>query len=205
MKSGIYYILNIGANKIYVGSSSDVNKRKNEHFTTLRNNKHPNSYLQQAYNKYGEDKFIFGILQIIDVELLIEKEQHWMDYFQSHNPKYGYNIVPFADRHALSEETKAKMSAAKKGVAPHPMTNEGKVKNGEKTKLRWQNGGYKLAVLKRTGLVPWNKGKSATEQAKTNQSKSHLGNKASDETKEKMRQSQIKAWEKRKQNKNNNI
>ena len=56
---GIYQIKNIINNKSYIGQSTDINKRIAKHKASLRHNKHNNSHLQNAYNKYGEDKFVF--------------------------------------------------------------------------------------------------------------------------------------------------
>jgi group I intron endonuclease len=50
---GIYKITNIVTNKLYVGSSIDIKRRKYEHIRLLKNNKHNNIHLQNAYNKYG--------------------------------------------------------------------------------------------------------------------------------------------------------
>lgn len=59
---GIYVITNTVNNKIYIGKSINLRKRKNEHFNKLRQNKHENSKLQRAFNKYGEENFTFTTL-----------------------------------------------------------------------------------------------------------------------------------------------
>ena len=56
--SGIYKIVNKINGKYYVGSSKDViNYRWIHHKRALRSNRHKNDYLQNAWNKYGEDNF----------------------------------------------------------------------------------------------------------------------------------------------------
>jgi hypothetical protein len=94
---GIYKILNTVTNKVYIGSTFDFKTRKRIHLKDLRNNKHHSKYLQNSYNKYGEDIFVFEILEIIeDNSNLLIKEQYWINYFQSFDEKKGYNILKFA-------------------------------------------------------------------------------------------------------------
>lgn len=63
---GIYSIKNVKNNKIYIGSSNNIEKRIKDHFRNLKNNKHSNQYLQNAYNKYGNESFIFEILEVFE-------------------------------------------------------------------------------------------------------------------------------------------
>ena len=37
--------------------TTNFSRRKNEHFSALQNNSHPNNKLQSAYNKYGKENF----------------------------------------------------------------------------------------------------------------------------------------------------
>lgn len=91
-KSGIYMILNTWNNKCYIGSSKNLRKRKYEHFNCLRKNKHHSQHLQSSYNKYGENSFVFIILEECEVENLIEREIFWINLKNSLDPKCGYNI-----------------------------------------------------------------------------------------------------------------
>lgn len=90
MKSGIYKIINPTNNKIYVGSSMDLDKRQFSHFNKLKLNNHANIHLQRAYNIAHCD-FIFEILEYCDKSILIEREQYYIDLL---NPQY--NINPLA-------------------------------------------------------------------------------------------------------------
>lgn len=63
MKSGIYYIRNSQTNKLYIGSSKDIDKRFRQHKNALKNGKHINIHLQRAYNLYGESSFEYGIME----------------------------------------------------------------------------------------------------------------------------------------------
>jgi group I intron endonuclease len=59
---GIYTITNLLDGRYYVGSSLDLTKRLTSHKTKLKNNKHINKYLQNAWNKYGEANFKFEVI-----------------------------------------------------------------------------------------------------------------------------------------------
>ena len=79
MKAGIYRIINSSNGKCYVGSSIDINRRRLEHFSTLSHNRHVNNHLQNAYNKYGKDSFIFEVIENLEItdnikEDLLERE-----------------------------------------------------------------------------------------------------------------------------------
>lgn len=135
MPSGIYKILNKANNKFYIGSSDFIRRRWREHIVLLNSNKHYNSYLQNAWNKYGENTFEFSVIEYCDSKILIQKEQFWLDWFKPYDENIGYNISFVAGncsgvkhspefgqkvrerrlgtRH--TEETKAKMSKAHKG------------------------------------------------------------------------------------------
>lgn len=94
MKSGIYTITCIPNNKMYVGYASDLERRKIDHYAVLRNNKHCNTYLQNAYNKYGGDNIIFEELVECPEHLLVSEEHYWATILKTHNKKYGFNIKP---------------------------------------------------------------------------------------------------------------
>lgn len=65
----------------------------------MKNNKHYNPYLQNAWNKYGEENFVFEIIEIVENEnILRNREQHYIDIFNSSNRNFGYNISQYAER-----------------------------------------------------------------------------------------------------------
>ena len=80
---GIYKITNIVNDKIYVGQSIAIKQRWSQHKAELRKNKHGNCHLQKAWNKYGEEKFKFSVLEYLDTDIskdfLTEREQYWID------------------------------------------------------------------------------------------------------------------------------
>lgn len=88
---GVYIIINNMNQKIYVGSSNDLKRRRREHFSRLRINEHNNLHLQRSFNKYGEDSFTFEILEHSSENKRIELEQYYIDYFETYEYKLGYN------------------------------------------------------------------------------------------------------------------
>lgn len=119
--AAIYCIKNTTNGKRYIGSTVDVNDRWRKHKKLLSQNRHHSLHLQSAWNLYGEESFEFLIIEECEPikEILLEREQHWMDFHDSHNDVSGYNISPTAGSRLgakHSEETKKKMSDAKTGV-----------------------------------------------------------------------------------------
>lgn len=84
---GIYTIINLINNKIYIGSSCNLKKRKGSHIRLLNKGKHFNSYLQRSWNKYGKDSFNFEIVHICDRSKLLDREQYCLDIFK---PEYNW-------------------------------------------------------------------------------------------------------------------
>ena len=110
--SGIYRILNLADGKQYVGSSSNVEKRWNKHKLDLCNNKHHSQYLQNSWNKYGADSFVFELLWKCEPEECLYEEQIALNYI-----KCEYNTLIVAGSSLgikRSEETRAKIGAANK-------------------------------------------------------------------------------------------
>lgn len=104
----IYKIENSLNNDFYIGSTSNLKKRYYTHLYDIRKNKNTCAKLIRASNKYGEQNFIFGIIEKCDVNKLLEREQYYLDKL---NPKY--NIAKIAGSNLgikRTEETKLKKS-----------------------------------------------------------------------------------------------
>ncbi len=93
-KSGVYCIENIVNHKKYIGQSIDVNDRWGRHINELKHNRHHNDYLQKSWNKYTENNFNFYILEYCDIDSLDKKEIHWINFYNTENENYGYNLKP---------------------------------------------------------------------------------------------------------------
>lgn len=79
MKSGVYLIAY--PTGVYVGSSLDVEERHYFHVWHLRRGDHANKHLQNAWRKYGEDAFVFEVIQRVRGEHLRAVEQAYLDYY----------------------------------------------------------------------------------------------------------------------------
>lgn len=117
--SGIYQILCVPTGKVYVGSAKNIAHRWNVHKKRLRANRHENTYLQAAWNKYGADAFTFQVIESVDECALLVREQYWMDNLQSCNRDRGFNIstragAPMAGR-KHTPETLQRLSQANTG------------------------------------------------------------------------------------------
>jgi group I intron endonuclease len=114
--SGIYQIKNLINNKIYIGSTINLKQRFNDHKKLLRHNKHPNKHLQSSWIKHGEINFLFEMIEKVDVDLLLNREQHYIDLYSANDKNNGYNLSKIAGNtlgYKFSEESKIKMSMAK--------------------------------------------------------------------------------------------
>lgn len=94
MKIGIYKITNLKNGKFYIGSSKDTDRRWWEHMNELNKNVHINKKLQNAWNFYGKDNFKFEVIEELnDEQILLEREQYYLDAFQPYRNNIGYNIA----------------------------------------------------------------------------------------------------------------
>lgn len=94
---GIYKITNKINNKIYIGQSQHCLDRWSQHKYCSKN---PNDFrtyehLYRSMRKYGIENFIFEIIEELpfDNQLLIQREQFWIDYYDTLNYQKGYNEV----------------------------------------------------------------------------------------------------------------
>ena len=112
MSCGIYKIVNIKNNKIYIGSSINLDNREYKHFWMLGKNIHDNNYLQHSYNKYGKDTFCFDIVEFCLPEQLIVKENFYINKYKSNDLSYGYNLATVNEfrRNTYNDEVKIKLS-----------------------------------------------------------------------------------------------
>lgn len=151
---GIYIIRHTVSEKRYVGSSANVSLRIRCHKNDLNNKKHPNKYLQRAWNKYGKEAFEFKIIEVLSSQCnLLKREQFYIDLYKSHIT--GYNARAKADMGAGSIGPKMKIAlraAAKKQWAD-PLkreiilkslrNEETKTKKSNAHKALWLNPEYK--------------------------------------------------------------
>ena len=78
MSCGIYKIQNLINNKIYIGQSIEIERRWQKHLTA-----NDNFLIHKALKKYGKENFIFSIVEECDQSQLDEREQYWIQYYNS--------------------------------------------------------------------------------------------------------------------------
>lgn len=157
-KKGIYSITNSMNNKKYIGSTAkSFISRFTQHVSKLRLNKHHCSHLQFAWNKYGEDMFIFAIEEVLEnTDNILDKEAEYIEKYNSYYTGYNSNPNPNTS----------------------PMYNENSREKSSRThKQQWENlqksmteEEYKAFIQKRYasryGIEPINKGKQVSEEVR---------------------------------------
>jgi group I intron endonuclease len=112
-KCGVYRITNLTNSKFYIGSSNNLSTRFRVYFNVnqlIRSN----MYIYKAILKYGYSKFSLDIIEYCEPNLLISREQYYLDLL-----KPEYNILKNA--HSFlgfkhSDETRIIMSIKKRGI-----------------------------------------------------------------------------------------
>lgn len=116
----IYQITNMVNSKYYIGSAQSYERRVWQHKYDLKKGIHKNPRLQAAWNKYGEEAFVFEVLETIPEN---EDQLAWENrYLHVHVGKpecYNINRDAEAPRigQFLSEESKLKLSINRTGKA----------------------------------------------------------------------------------------
>lgn len=178
LNSGVYEICCLVNGKVYVGSTQNLKGRKWSHFYALKKNKHQNRHLQRAFNKYGEDAFLFSVLKFCPIGNLLKCEQYYIDKLAAFGR--GFNQRPQAasnrgNKH--SQKTKEKMSSVHKGCFHTEET---------KRRLREINIGKTHSDETRQKLSEINIGKTHSDETKKKMSDSHKGKVLSNEGKKKV-------------------
>jgi group I intron endonuclease len=110
-KSGVYHLINIINSKSYVGSSVDLSRRFRIYYSLNSLERKLNkgsSAIYSALLKYGYSNFSLNILEYCEPNVLITREQYYIDLL-----KPEYNILKIAGNKLgfkHSEATKTKMS-----------------------------------------------------------------------------------------------
>lgn len=116
---GVYCIVHTRSGRIYIGSSNAIGERWGSHRSCLRRGVHKNLRLQRAWDKHGEDAFVFDILERVESrDQLVPREKAWLTRTNSWNPEVGYNLTGGANgagNHRTPEQ-RAAQSARMKGV-----------------------------------------------------------------------------------------
>lgn len=181
-KSGVYIIRNLIDNRVYIGSTKSLYQRYCQHLRRLSNGNHPSIYLSNFCKKHGIYEFVFEIIELCDSGILLSREQHWIDFYQSYKREYGFNSAKIAKNNSgfkLSEDAKLKISMLHKGKK---LSRE-HIDKIKATRKRGKQGpsGYRHTEETKLKISKNSKG-----------NKNNLGRKFSDDTKKKMSETQKK-------------
>lgn len=150
-KSGVYQIRNLTDGKVYVGSTKEFKTRKSSHQRTLRKGTHHNKHLLSAFQKYGEENFIFEVLEVVEGDRAVysQVEQKYIDQYLD-NWEQCYNF----DKKAVSsprrvfsktpEESKFQLSESlKESWADDDKRRE---KTSQQMKQLWEDSNHRQAM-----------------------------------------------------------
>ena len=116
---GIYKIENLVNGKIYIGKSVDIYRRWRKHKTLLNTKSHYNKHLQHAWDIFGEDNFQFSIIEqcVQDNDVLSAKEIYYIEFYNSNNSDFGYNMTNGGDGTFGLKLSEAQRKAASERVS----------------------------------------------------------------------------------------
>lgn len=141
MTCGIYQIKNKITGDIYIGSSSNVEKRLNEHRRKLLLNLHHSIILQRSYNKYGLVNFEFSLICKCDLILKLYIEQL---YLESMRPYFNTSLSSSAPMQGRKHSDKTKLLFKQREIRKGKDSPSYGKKWTEKTRIK--------SIKSRTGL-----------------------------------------------------
>lgn len=179
----IYAIINIIDDKLYVGQAADKDYRWREHRKQLRGFYHHNLYLQHAWSKYGEQSFIFVVLEVLDdISKLNDRESHWARILSA-----DYNIALAGQGmrgYKHTDQARLNMSKSHKGKSFH--TEERKRLLSEQMKGNKLNLGSKQSAERIEARAKLHRGKPKSAEHKAKIAAGNRGKIVSEETRRKM-------------------
>lgn len=169
---GIYCIENTITKQKYIGRSVNIKHRWNCHKNELKRNSHDNWKLQESWNRYGEDKFMFYILEECEKHLLDEKEIYYINILRAHITNGGFNLDSGGQRSGrkrCNETLEIQSNALKQSYKDNPKRKEIQSAHAYK---QWSNPKIKAKIMgKNNGMY----GKTHSEEAKQKIRQSQLG------------------------------
>lgn len=108
-------------NKRYIGQTiNNFKYRKMQHIDCMKNYRDISPHFYRSLRKYGLNNFKWYIIDTADNQNdLNNKESFWIEFFQTTNPKFGYNLKGGGAYPFLTDEVKYKIGKAQKGKLNH--------------------------------------------------------------------------------------
>lgn len=115
-----YRITNKINNKVYIGITEKTpEERWKQHQKALVKNKHPNWKLQEDWNSFSKDNFIFEVIEVLDCETIEIGYQKEYELIQEYNGE-KYNILVGGQLNPMyTPEVKEKMTRTKQSQVPN--------------------------------------------------------------------------------------
>ncbi len=107
---GIYIINSDVDSRSYIGSTRCFWTRFRRHRSALNRGTAGSYRLQQFVNQHGIGSLAFQMLEVCEPEVLVKREQHFLDLYRSYLPKLGFNICHFAESTHGSKLTDKQLS-----------------------------------------------------------------------------------------------
>lgn len=124
----IYEAKNIINEKRYIGQTQHtLEHRKRQHLATSKRDVSVSQHFYSAIRQYGDDNFQWRILDYATTQdELNEKESFWINFYNTTDPAFGYNLKGGGQYAFLTEDVKQKIGNAQKGSLNHMYGKYGK-------------------------------------------------------------------------------
>jgi group I intron endonuclease len=208
-RAGIYEIRNSVTGDAYYGSAVNLRRRSQTHASALRNGRHGNPRLQNAWKKYGEDAFTFSVLAVLERSEALPTERRLLakrfgaDGCMNISPKAG---APMAGRkHTRETIERIRRASTGKTHSPETLQRMSDWQKGrtcspeERDRLASVNVGRRRSAASRgkqslTLRKKWEDGYRHSPEALAKMSAASKGRRLSDEARERMSQAQSARW-----------
>lgn len=163
---GIYQITNTITKQKYIGQSINIKSRWINHKNELNKGIHHNCKLQESWNKYGSDVFIFEVLILCDKQLLKNNEKQYVEKVpknkrfnisKNYDNLYGINNPFYGKKHTKKTKNKLSQIAQKRILSKNSnygniYSKEIKIKTGhnKKTKLKTEQVNKIISIQNKT-------------------------------------------------------
>jgi group I intron endonuclease len=138
ISTGVYCVT-IGEN-FYIGGTKNFDIRIRSHYNLLKNNKHNNKHMQNAFNKHGYIEA--ELIEQCDIDTISQKEQQYIDQWFGDNRCMNFlKVAVVAHGHTFNEDVRKKMSEAAKRRDP---STRSRYKRTEETKEKIRQANSKI-------------------------------------------------------------